>query len=287
MSVQVAAIGDNCLDVYIEQGVLTVGGNSLNVAVDWALAGLSASYHGAVGDDPAATVVLDVLSEAGLDAGDVAVRPGPTGVTLIRLVDNDRQFVFEEFGVGATWTPDGALIERLSEMAWVHVGGPLATTGLPVRLAAAGVRVSVDLSTSRGSGRLDGVEIAFGSWTGAQADGGPEERARRLTSLGARIGLLTCGENGSVVHADRRTTHVPARDVVPVDTCGAGDSYIAGFVAAHLLGRSLAECLDAATQAATRTCTHLGGFVQRPRAVPGWLKEQYHEHTGAPDRRGS
>lgn len=279
MSQHVAAIGDNCLDVYIEQDALTVGGNALNVAVNWASAGLPAVYFGAVGDDPASDVVLEVLEEAGLDRRMVEVTTGPTGVTLIRLVDSDRQFVFEELGVGALWRPDNRLVDLLSTMAWVHVGGPLATTDVAEQLGAAGARVSVDLSTTPLSESLRGVEIAFGSWSTADLDGA-ERVAARMTSLGARLGVVTCGEHGSLVHDGRDVRFKEAEPAILVDTCGAGDSYIAAFVAAHLRGEAPTACLEAATAAATGTCFHLGGFVQRSRAVPAWVKEQYYRRVG-------
>ncbi|NKX52208.1 fructoselysine 6-kinase, partial [Arthrobacter deserti] len=44
-----------------------------------------------------------------------------------------------------------------------------------------------------------------------------------------------------------------------VDTTGAGDSYIAGFVAAMAAGMDLQPCMQAGASTAARTCTHWGG----------------------------
>ncbi len=55
-----------------------------------------------------------------------------------------------------------------------------------------------------------------------------------------------------------------ARPVDVVDTLGAGDTFIAGFLAARLGGGSLQYCLEAGRNLASDTCRHLGGFPQAP-----------------------
>jgi len=52
--------------------------------------------------------------------------------------------------------------------------------------------------------------------------------------------------------------------VAVVDTLGAGDTFIAGFIAARLAGDGLAECLRTGRDLAAATCGHLGGFPQEP-----------------------
>src|SRR5689334_23384481 len=86
------AIGDNCLDVYLSKSCLTVGGNALNVAAHWCLAGLEPRYVGVVGPDPEGRAVLEELARLGLDPADVEVRPGDTAVTLLRDRMGDRTF---------------------------------------------------------------------------------------------------------------------------------------------------------------------------------------------------
>jgi fructoselysine 6-kinase len=65
-----------------------------------------------------------------------------------------------------------------------------------------------------------------------------------------------------------------AAAILPVDTCGAGDSYIAAFIAAHVEGATIPAALAAGTRSATQTCLHLGGFRQRTAPIPAWLAEQ-------------
>jgi fructoselysine 6-kinase len=47
-----------------------------------------------------------------------------------------------------------------------------------------------------------------------------------------------------------------------VDTTGAGDSYIAGFLAARAAGSDVPQSMRAGARVAARTCGHLGAWPQ-------------------------
>jgi fructoselysine 6-kinase len=70
--------------------------------------------------------------------------------------------------------------------------------------------------------------------------------------------------------------HAPAAPVEVVDTCGAGDSFIAAFLTSlHCERLPPEESLRRASVAAAQTCAHLGGFPQQARPVPAWLRTKY------------
>lgn len=269
----VAAIGDNCVDVYVEQDRLAAGGNALNVAASWARSGLRATYYGAVGADREADVVVEAVAGAGLDVAAVQRLPGRTGLTVIRLVDNDRQFPLEDFGVSGSWTPAERDVERLLDCDWVHVAGPLARRGAAQRLASVGLRTSVDLSTQTEFGDLTGIEIAFVSGTGPRGDHARGLATAALTA-GAKVAVVTCGPAGSLATDGHEVVEADAEPISPTDTCGAGDSFISRFVRDRLHEASLQTCLMLATSAATATCMHLGGFPQEARPIPSWIRDR-------------
>ena len=273
---QMATIGDNCLDVYVEQDLLTVGGNALNVAANWKKLGLASRYFGAVGNDDAGLAVRSGVQGIGLEETDMVTLDGPTGVTLIRLVESNREFLFEEFGVGLEWNPSDDIIDTVADFDWVHTAGVAEAAQIRARLHERGVRFSVDLSTFHDFDSLEGVEIAFASWDGP-LDGGAHDLAARMSKAGALYAVVMCGEHGSLMRSGTETTATKANSITPVDTCGAGDSYIAGYVNSHLAGESAQISLVKATANATRTCLHVGGFEQEPRAVPEGLKRSYYQ----------
>ena len=273
---QLVAIGDNCLDVYLTKGFLTVGGNALNVAVHWHNSGRAARYLGAVGDDEAGRIVLAEIAAAGLPAADVEIRDGDTAVTLLADRLGDRTFLLEAFGVGEDFLPEPRHEASIAAADWVHLGTN-ANRDLVRRLAADGVRFSVDVSTAHDTLPLEGVALVFAS--------GPDDAAMpvapilsRLRAAGARQIVLTRGASGCVFDDGAALTYAAAVPVDVVDTCGAGDSFIAAFIAAYCCdGADAAAALGRAASAAAATCRHLGGFAQAPRPIPAWLPARHRE----------
>lgn len=76
------------------------------------------------------------------------------------------------------------------------------------------------------------------------------ESARELVKWGARVAIVTLGENGSVVYDGNECLRVPAYETVAVDPTGAGDVYAGAFLAEYsrtgILGSS---CLYASAAA--------------------------------------
>ena len=75
---------------------------------------------------------------------------------------------------------------------------------------------------------------------------------------------MTCGAAGSVAAEGKTVARTDAIPVDVVDTLGAGDTFIAGFLAARLAIDSLERCLEAGRDLAAATCGHIGGFPQAP-----------------------
>ncbi|GAB2178459.1 PfkB family carbohydrate kinase [Dongia sp. agr-C8] len=268
------AIGDNCLDVYLTKAAMTVGGNALNVAAHWRRAGGAARYLGAVGTDAEAAVILEEIEKAGLDSGDVERRPGRTAVTLLSEEAGDRRFLLEDLGVGRDYLPPEESQGVIAAADWVHLGTN-ANPDLVRRLVAGRVRFSIDVSTAHDAMPLAGVPMVFASGPD-DPDAAVAPIADRLHRAGARDVVVTCGSRGAYFRADEGTLlHAPATPVAVVDTCGAGDSFIASFLAGFAAQRPVAAALHEAAATASQACRYVGGFPQAPRTIPDWLLEKY------------
>ncbi len=273
-------MGDNCLDVYVNSDRTFVGGNALNVAVNWRRSGFDAHYYGAVGDDPAGDLVLDELERQGLDPSDVVRLPGLTGVTLIEMRDGDRLFAFEEFGVGAAWQPGDAVLSDASGAEWVHVQAPGLSHGVMGDLMAKGCPVSVDLSTFGTVEGFGGCAVAFASVPAGRHEA--RERALELLDHGARRAVVTSGAQGAIGIGPEGEFRVPAVPTEVVDTCGAGDSFIAATIVELAAGAGLEAALREGAASAARTCGFVGGFPQEPRVTLPWIHEHYLRPRGYP-----
>jgi fructoselysine 6-kinase len=261
----VAAVGDNCIDRYLPPiGVSTVGGNALNVAVHLSRLGQSVAYFGRIGSDEDGERILARLAENGVATRHVrAGTAGPTAYTDISTDrSGDRIMLFEEFGACRGYRPDASEVAVLRSMRHVHIGWLDDGGALKQALTAAGVRVSQDLSVNAASDDVtaQSLAIAFAS-AGASREGARDLLAKMLRE-GARIAVVTCGSAGSL--ATDGKTHAEA-DVVAtdvLDTLGAGDTFIAGFIAGQLGGQDLQACLKSGARAAAVTLTHYGAFPQ-------------------------
>lgn len=266
--ITVATVGDNCIDRYLPLGLSTVGGNAVNVAVHLARLGLGTAYFGAVGADADGDRVLAALRGSGVATGHVHSREGRTAYTDIDFGDGgERIIAFEEFGACAGYRPDASEIEMLRRLRHVHIGWLDDGGAVKGALAATGTSISQDLSVSSPmAGRsAEHLTIAFASAGSSLSEG--EALATRLFREGARTAVVTCGSAGSVACDAFTMARMDARPVAVVDTLGAGDTFIAGFLAARLDGRDLELCLKAGRDLAALTCGHLGGFPQSPEML--------------------
>jgi fructoselysine 6-kinase len=268
------AVGDNCLDAYLTKGFVTVGGNALNVAVQWKRQGYDARYFGALGRDEEAQIMLEAIQHAGLEPTDVEIADGSSAVTLLADDAGERRFLLESLGVGANFYPRSQYYDELLSADWVHLGTN-SNENLVRKLVADGVRFSVDLSTRHLGLPLDGVPLVFAS--------GPDDPAEPIEPLietfkraGARQVVITCGKRGSFYDNGSELFSAGSVPVAVVDTCGAGDSFIATFLASRFVeGQAEAASLHRSALRASQTCTHLGGFPQEILPIPQWLLEKY------------
>lgn len=258
---EVATVGDNCIDKFMPPvGLSAAGGNAVNVAVHLRKHGLSAAYFGAVGRDADGERMLACFRENGLVIDHVQVRDIVTAYTELDVdPTGDRIITFEEFGACRGYRPTEEDVQKLLRLRHVHVGWFDDGGALIQRLRGAGVSVSKDVTVNPGA---EDLSIAFTS-------AGPHREqalnmAERMLSEGAALAVVTCGAIGSLATDGHIVAETGIKPVEVSDTTGAGDTFIAGFIAAHLEGRSLQLCLETGRDAAAVTCTHFGGFPQRP-----------------------
>ncbi|MAE91656.1 MAG: sugar kinase [Pelagibaca sp.] len=260
---RLAAAGDNCIDRFLTRKIARVGGNGLNVAVNFALAGHGSAYFGAVGDDADGRWTRAELKARGVDVDHLEIRPEPTAYTdIAHTPEGDRRFLFEEFGASGAYFPSDEAVETLGTMQHLHLGLLHGSELLVAFLAGGGVTISVDCAVNP---LPLPVDLAFGS-VGEDLAAALSE-LDRLLAIGHRLVIVTRGADGAIASDGQSSWSVAGKPIRPVDTTGAGDSFIAGFIACWKETGDVAAALDAGTERAAETCMTLGGFAQDGRAL--------------------
>ncbi len=92
--------------------------------------------------------------------------------------------------------------------------------------------------------------------------------ARGLRALGPATAVLKLGARGALaLDADGPVERAPERPVAVVDPVGAGDAFVAGYLAALVAGEPLAERLRTANLAGGAVCEARGDWEGFPTAA--------------------
>ncbi|MFF3088734.1 sugar kinase [Streptomyces nojiriensis] len=244
---------------------LGFAGAEATVAIGVSRLGHAASWTGRVGADSAGTMILDGLRGEAVDVTRARVDDGaPTGLMLRerRTPDHTRVTYYRRGLAGARLAPEDVDPELVAGARVLHVtgitpalgDGPRAAVRRAVDLArAAGVTVSLDLNyrarlwtreeaAAELTYLVTRADVVFAGSDEASLvvpEDEPATMARALLGLGPREAVLKLGARGAVA-----VTHAgeAVQDIVPVtlvDPIGAGDSFVAGYLAGLLDGTDL------------------------------------------------
>jgi ribokinase len=104
--------------------------------------------------------------------------------------------------------------------------------------------------------------------------GEAQAAARLLLEQGPQAVIVKLGAQGVLIAESTGTRHIPGWNVRAVDTTGAGDCLAAGIAVALIQGKTLAEAVAFASQAAALSTTKAGA----QDSMPSWSEvERFRE----------
>ncbi|MFP4618430.1 MAG: carbohydrate kinase family protein, partial [Spirochaetaceae bacterium] len=93
-----------------------------------------------------------------------------------------------------------------------------------------------------------------------------EDTAARLVLLGCRNVVIKLGKKGCYIKTENLEKHLPSRRVDVVDTTGAGDSFVAGFILGLMQNWDITDCAAFASTIGALNCRRTGATAGIPDA---------------------
>jgi 2-dehydro-3-deoxygluconokinase len=250
---------------------LSIAGAEANVAIGLARLGHAVRWVGVTGADELGALVLRTLRAEGVDVSACTVAPdAPTGLIIFepRVADVTRVSYYRAGSAGsrlseaevvAAFAAGAPRVLHVTGITPALGDGPRAATVRAVEQArAVGATVCLDVnhrarlwSVASAAATLRlllssvDVVVASEDELPVLVDAGADPLTT-LFGAGVREVVVKRGGEGASAHTPNLTAERPARRVPVVDTVGAGDAFVAGYLSGLLDGMDLAGRLERA-----------------------------------------
>ncbi len=267
-------MGDITADKYVNENSVKYGGAALNMAMWAKRVGVTPMIVSAVGSDQIGAQFLKFLEDEKLADTCVAKREGSTSSIEIFLENGERRY--------GTWDPGvlaGYHVRQEDQKALADMDGIVLTVypayqnildefsawkktlhpeDRPLFVVNYGDLKEFGSSTDIAKRYVDLTDIlVFG--LDKEKDVHLLTDAQALVRPG-KIVITTLGKHGSVAYIGSETFVQPALDAQVVDTTGAGDSFLVGFLASYLSQGNCADALKAGSKLAVQAIGTLGAY---------------------------
>jgi 2-dehydro-3-deoxygluconokinase len=272
-----------------------MGGAESNFAIALSRLGVAVTWAGRVGGDSLGELVLRELRAEGIDVHGIVDPQAPTGLMIKerRTSEQLKVWYYRSGSAGSRLQSRDVPEEKIRAARLLHITGITpalsASAAAAVELAVsiahnAGTLVSLDLNyraalwSRQEAGELyrkllPQVDLVFAGDEEAMIALGldqsqphpPLDLARRLAALGPRHAIVKLGPQGAVAVVDEVEHTQAAVPVNVVDTVGAGDAFVAGYIAELLAGETLEQRMRTAVRTGAFACQVPGDWEGMPR----------------------
>ena len=261
------------------------GGSAANTLAGLAALGSKCAFIGQVANDQLGEVFAHDIRAGGISFATPAREAEPPTARCLIFVTPDGQRTMNTYLGASQFLPAQALDEAaIADAEILYLEGylwdpeePRAAMRRAIAAAkGAGRKVAFTLSDAfvisrhgddfRALIEAGQIDILFANHVELAALTGYEDFHAGIDALKAKVPVLvvTRGAEGAVAATGGELFEVPAEPIERVvDTTGAGDLFAAGFLHAHVEGRSMTECLTLGAVCAAEIISHYGA---RPEA---------------------
>jgi arabinose-5-phosphate isomerase len=281
-----------------------VGGVVLN-HLAWArILGLRVAVFGKQADDENGRFLRSGMARLGIEAH-LDLSGSASSFAQVYITPNGERAIY--MARGATGELSAAEMETqhrevIGQAHWVtsEVSQvPLSAVRRALELAhEAGAKTVLDLDVPKSDavpglgseeelltllGLADLIKSSLGALDGIVETRDPEAAAAELARrFGAKTIALTLGSEGAVVYAAEKADRVSAPRVRVVDTTGAGDAFLGGFLAGLQAGLDPSSAAQLGNAAGATCCERAGAFPDPIEVCRMRVLELYRASGGAP-----
>ena len=268
----------------LENITFATGGDALNVAVNLARLGVDTGITGVIGDDAAGNNILSALKSVGVNCENVVISEKYQTSTCVVLCEKSGERHFLYYGKSNDELNESMIPDKvLSQIKILNIGSAMALDGLDgdgmanlfKRAKKYGVTTMFDATHDSSGKWIEKVEKAFEytdifipSYDEAKMITGyekPEDMAGFMKKYNLKIFGVKLGAQGCYITDFKDAQIVPAFycDEV-VDTTGAGDSFMSGFICGYLKGRGYVDCAKLGSAVSNYCIRHFGATGYLP-----------------------
>jgi sugar/nucleoside kinase (ribokinase family) len=277
---------------------LAIGGDATNQCVALSKLGDSAGLMSMIGTDPQGRFVLEQCKAHGIDTSGVHISSTTPTTTSIVLIDKSGEHVFLGARAGSAidmglehfnldLIKPGLKVFAIGSLYWAPRFDREAAVPLLKKAKSVGAITLADMVMDYIKDGLDGplceawqyLDYAAPSELEAELLTGskdPKTIVKAFRKRGVRNVILKRGLNGILAFIGDETYECPAFKVPAIDTTGAGDNFMAGFM--HCLVRNVepAKAIQFASACAALSIEEVGAGagLKNLQQVENFLKAQ-------------
>jgi fructokinase len=248
-----------CLDygkkIEVTSTLSQIAGSAPNVAVGLAKMTKKTAILAIMGRDITHTVALKFLKEHKVDTSLVTTNPGKQSSfsAVLNFQGENTQLVVHQ-------PVDIKLPTKLPKTRWIHIGELgrgydklyrdliTASKAHNIRISFNPGQLQIDEHKKCFFDLINASEVLFVNLSEArQIVNLPTADAKtviaKLYTLGADDIVITDGQNGAYAHDGKTLVHAPVFKVKTVETTGAGDAFVSGYLGALLHSKTVHEAL--------------------------------------------
>lgn len=272
MSYDLFSVGDNVADYYPEEEKVYAGGSAYNVAVIAKRLGAKTAYYGTFGVDENAKFLHNSLKKEKVAYPVSDIRKGRNAVSIIEKENGISEVKAVDKGVYKGLDINQNVLKLIKDSKIVHsnIYGYFEDYLSKLHYQT---RLSFDFSFLRNKDYIKEIirkiDIAFFAESKNNED--PEKFLQWVSNLGVEIAVITLAEKGALMAVGDEIFYKEALETEVVDTLGAGDAFIAGFLSSLVKAeKNYNKALNSALETASKYCRingSLGVSEKRTEAV--------------------